>query len=271
MSSLRDSYDRITEPYPESVGEAPEDGQIYGRKDGEWEAVASGGDMQKSVYDPTNANGDTFNRSNHTGTQTASTISDFENQVNIDLQDYKINGRYFLQFTVTNAIPIADGVEYNLFNNTDGMLSSNGTLTTTGDAWDQPVVIDSEYLTPDTYTDTDTPYADIETAIFLNVPVSISGTTVRPVCIEVRRRTSGSPTVPLAIPGREVEKLVNNNVTVLSTERLPTRSSGSSDNYYVYGFAPFLINDTGSNITIPAASIIRIEVFNSYRKPIKIS
>ena len=39
------------------------------------------GDMLKSVYDPQNINGDAFDRSNHTGTQTASTISDFDAEV----------------------------------------------------------------------------------------------------------------------------------------------------------------------------------------------
>ena len=40
-----------------------------------------GSDMQKSVYDPQNIEGDAFDRSNHTGTQTASTISDFDTSV----------------------------------------------------------------------------------------------------------------------------------------------------------------------------------------------
>jgi len=38
----------------------------------------SAGDMQKSVYDPQNKNSDAFDRNNMTGTQLASTISDFE-------------------------------------------------------------------------------------------------------------------------------------------------------------------------------------------------
>jgi hypothetical protein len=40
-----------------------------------------GADMQKSVYDPQNIEGDAFDRSNHIGTQTASTISDFDTSV----------------------------------------------------------------------------------------------------------------------------------------------------------------------------------------------
>lgn len=40
------------------------------------------GDMLAATYDPQNVNGDAFARSNMTGTQTASTISDFTSQVN---------------------------------------------------------------------------------------------------------------------------------------------------------------------------------------------
>jgi len=42
---------------------------------------AGAGDMQKSTYDPTGVEGDAFNRSNHAGTQPASTISDFDVEV----------------------------------------------------------------------------------------------------------------------------------------------------------------------------------------------
>lgn len=44
-------------------------------------AGAGSGDMTKAVYDPQNINGDAFDRSNHTGTQTSSTISDFDTSV----------------------------------------------------------------------------------------------------------------------------------------------------------------------------------------------
>jgi len=39
------------------------------------------GDMLKAVYDPTAVDGDAFSRVNHTGTQLASTISDFDTEV----------------------------------------------------------------------------------------------------------------------------------------------------------------------------------------------
>jgi len=46
-----------------------------------WATPAGGGDMLASVYDPTGVTGDAFARANHTGTQTASTISDFQSSV----------------------------------------------------------------------------------------------------------------------------------------------------------------------------------------------
>lgn len=46
-----------------------------------WASIPGGGDMLASVYDPTNISADAFARANHTGTQTASTISDFDTEV----------------------------------------------------------------------------------------------------------------------------------------------------------------------------------------------
>ena len=43
--------------------------------------VSWAGDMSKTTYDPTNIASDAFARANHTGTQTASTISDFDTEV----------------------------------------------------------------------------------------------------------------------------------------------------------------------------------------------
>lgn len=47
------------------------------RGDGTWSTPSSSGDMLKATYDPTNIAASAFARGNHTGTQTASTISDF--------------------------------------------------------------------------------------------------------------------------------------------------------------------------------------------------
>ena len=43
--------------------------------------IAGGGDMTAAVYDPTTIQADAFARANHTGTQTAATISDFVTEV----------------------------------------------------------------------------------------------------------------------------------------------------------------------------------------------
>ena len=43
--------------------------------------IAGSGDMNASVYDPNTVAADAFARANHTGTQTASTISDFDTEV----------------------------------------------------------------------------------------------------------------------------------------------------------------------------------------------
>jgi hypothetical protein len=48
--------------------------------DSNWTNAGSG-DMARAVYDPQNINDDAFDRANHTGTQTASTISDFDTEV----------------------------------------------------------------------------------------------------------------------------------------------------------------------------------------------
>jgi len=50
--------------------------EVYNGTDG-----TGAGDMLSSVYDPQEISGDSFARANHTGTQTASTISDFSNSV----------------------------------------------------------------------------------------------------------------------------------------------------------------------------------------------
>lgn len=47
----------------------------------EFTAVSGLGDMTKAVYDPQTIEGDAFARANHTGTQAASTISDFDTEV----------------------------------------------------------------------------------------------------------------------------------------------------------------------------------------------
>lgn len=60
-------------------------GDVYQKISGTWTIItnitgpagAGSGDMVKATYDPNSINADAFARTNHTGTQTASTISDF--------------------------------------------------------------------------------------------------------------------------------------------------------------------------------------------------
>jgi hypothetical protein len=66
---------------PDSAIVATSDGK-YPALDGSLiTGIAGSGDMNASVYDPTTIQADAFARANHTGTQTASTISDFDTEV----------------------------------------------------------------------------------------------------------------------------------------------------------------------------------------------
>lgn len=51
------------------------------RGDNSWATPAGSGDMTQAVYDPQEIEDDAFDRANHTGQQTASTISDFDTEV----------------------------------------------------------------------------------------------------------------------------------------------------------------------------------------------
>ena len=66
---------------PDSAIVATSDGK-YPALDGSLiTGIAGAGDMNASVYDPNTVAADAFARANHTGTQTASTISDFDTEV----------------------------------------------------------------------------------------------------------------------------------------------------------------------------------------------
>ena len=66
---------------PDSAIVATSDGK-YPALDGSLiTGIAGSGDMNASVYDPNTVAADAFARANHTGTQTASTISDFDTEV----------------------------------------------------------------------------------------------------------------------------------------------------------------------------------------------
>jgi hypothetical protein len=93
------------------------------------------GDMEKAVYDPTNIEGDSFARANHTGTQTASTISDFDTEVS--------NNADVVANTAKNTYPTADQMkmitievnadvtdEANVVSSLDGATLSSVTVAT---------------------------------------------------------------------------------------------------------------------------------------------
>ena len=66
---------------PDSAIVATSDGK-YPALDGSLiTGIAGSGDMNASVYEPNTVAADAFARANHTGTQTASTISDFDTEV----------------------------------------------------------------------------------------------------------------------------------------------------------------------------------------------
>lgn len=174
-----------------------------------------------------------------------------------------------VEYTFDNAVTVADGAAFNLFNSTDGLFSNPANLVLERDPWAAYTVIDNDYLRPDEYQHTESPYLSIETEIYFNLPISLSGTQVNDVQFEIRRRTAASPTVPVAIPNRSFTRLVNGNVNFLSVARIPTRSAGATDNYYVYGYGLYLVNSSGSTITIPAGSVAHLEVKNLYHKAVR--
>ena len=68
-----DLTDEFTIGVTNKITEAPEDGNQYARQDAGWSVLAGGGDMLKSVYDPTNKNADAFDYDNLDNTPTTIT------------------------------------------------------------------------------------------------------------------------------------------------------------------------------------------------------
>lgn len=71
------------------IEEAPEDGNQYARKDAGWEQVSAtgSGDMEASTYDPQSIAADSFDRTNHTGEQDISTVTNL--QTELDAKELK--------------------------------------------------------------------------------------------------------------------------------------------------------------------------------------
>ena len=105
-----------------------------------------GADMQKSVYDPQNIESDAFHRSNQTGTQTASTISDFDTAI--------ANNTAVANNTSKNSYPIADATK--LSNIETGAEVNTINSITTGEPTGSDVVLNVVSLTQSEY-DASTP------------------------------------------------------------------------------------------------------------------
>lgn len=72
------------------VKDAPADGKTYGRNNNTWVETTGGGgsgDMTKAVYDPQGIDADAFDRTNQTGTQAISTVTDLQTTLDEKLDD----------------------------------------------------------------------------------------------------------------------------------------------------------------------------------------
>ena len=172
------------------------------------------------------------------------------------LTDVRNNGLTVFSFVVGADITVTNNAEFNIFNAVNGMSSSNGVLTISGDSWDRMTLFDNDYIKPDAYQHTVEPFMPIETDVFCRIPTSLGGAVARGIIVEIRRRTAASPTIALPIPNREVELLTNTAVETATLQRLPTRSAGSTDNYYTYGYTLFLVNTSGTSVVIPEGEVI---------------
>lgn len=177
-------------------------------------------------------------------------------------------GVTIFNFVINNAITIQGGASFNLFNSTNGMFSNNGTLSISGDSWDRTTIFDGDFIRPDTYLHSKNPYQSIETNIFARIPVDLNGNNARSVRLEVRRRTTANPTTPLAIPNRGIELFINTQISAATLQNLPTRSEGITDNYNVFGYALYVVSQTNNTVTLSAGQTIRVEITNTYKKPI---
>lgn len=133
------------------VSEAPIDGKPYSRQDATWvEATTSGGgggsgDMEASVYDPQNINGDAFLRSNMTGEQAVSTVTGL--QVELDDLNTAINSK--LDDTTVVEITQNSGQDnyfFRLTGQTTGLANLEGATSTKSGVMTRQQVIDLEAL-----------------------------------------------------------------------------------------------------------------------------
>jgi hypothetical protein len=81
LCSVSPSFTSLTDTPSSYSGQAGKTVTVNTGEDGLEFSSAGAGDMTKAVYDTGNIEADCFARANHTGTQTASTISDFDTEV----------------------------------------------------------------------------------------------------------------------------------------------------------------------------------------------
>lgn len=80
------------------VADAPNDGQAYNRKYGQWALAESGGgvgDMVKVVYDPQGKEADAFARANHTGEQAIGTITGLSTSLASKVPEAPVDGKQY--------------------------------------------------------------------------------------------------------------------------------------------------------------------------------
>jgi hypothetical protein len=116
-----------------SFPEAPIDGDAYARKNAGWEAINGGGDMLKATYDPTSINSDAFARANHTGTQTVSTISDFDTEVTNNVSVTANTAKVSADGSVTTHSDVTDAGSGAIITTVERSLLGNQSGTNTGD------------------------------------------------------------------------------------------------------------------------------------------
>lgn len=94
-----------------------------------WQALPGGGDMLKSVYDPTNINASAFARANHTGTQTISTVTGLQAALDAAAAEIPAGTRMLFQQT---AAPTGWTKETSATYNNKAIRLQTGTVTTGG-------------------------------------------------------------------------------------------------------------------------------------------
>lgn len=102
----------------------------------EYTDISDRGDMFKTVYDPTNINANAFDRANHIGTQTISTVSDLQNS---------LDGKVAKVTSTDNAIVKFDG-EVGEIQDSTILINDNGSMEVT---FNDPVGVNAVFKNTD--------------------------------------------------------------------------------------------------------------------------